>query len=428
MASKKISANGTSHTAAEIEQWYNENKTNIENYAKARSEAYSLRDANKSVNKNISTIDKESLKTYFSNIGSNERNLRTVSKYLYYRSNIYNRIVGWYASMFDLRCRKVTPPYSLTKNANAKKMLKAYDSTLEMLDRMNMQGNMHEVLTNVFVNDVCYAVKYLDDTGMFFYVLDPDECIIDGRYNTGDYSFSINMANWKSAQKRIVMEYLGEPFKSMYREYENTGKRYIHCPDKYAACFKFRTDTWDMVAPPFLSLFLQIAGNEDLVDIQGEADALSIYKLVYMPMKTLSGTKNSDDFEISPDLAHKYFNRMTQEALPDGVAAAMVPGDELKVVDFAKSVDEDITSVEKASNQILQTGGGGAVINANKITTNAGFEAWLKSETEFAVSPLIPQINGFVNRTLITELGNNACKVEHFEVSVYTRINLRKVC
>ena len=57
-------------------------------------------------------------------------------------------------------------------------------------------------------------------------------------------------------------------------------------------------------------------------------------------------------------------------------------------------------SVEVSSNQILQTAGGGAVINANKITSTAAFNAWLKSETEFAISPLIPQIDGFCNLQL----------------------------
>lgn len=157
-----------------------------------------------------------------------------------------------------------------------------------------------------------------------------------------------------------------------------------------------------------------------MVDIQADADALSIYKLVYMPLKTHSNSKNVDDFEIDEMTAQSYFNRLLDEALPEEVAGAIVPGDELKTIDFSKSVDADMNSVEQSANQILQTAGGGAVLNSNKITSSAAFEAWLKEETEFAISTLIGQINGFTNRFLSYHVTNPA-KVEHFEVSIYTK-------
>lgn len=417
------SATGTSKTTAEIREWYENNRVSIENYAKAQDSVRTLRDVTKTVTtRNIQTINKEELKGYFSNLGGNEKNLRKVSRYLYYRSNIYYRLVQWYSGMWDLRCRKVIPQYSLTKDNNANKMLKSFESTIDMLDKMNLQGNMTEVLTNVYVDDVCYAIKFLDDTGMFFYILDPDECIIDGRYSTSDFSFSIDMSKYKSAQRQALIEYVGEPFSSMYNEYLSTGQRWVHCPDEYAACFKFHTDSWDTVIPPFLQTFLQMAGLEDLVDIQAEADALSIYKLLYMPMKVLSGTKESDDFEVSPDIAREYFARLLN-AVPDGIAGAMVPSEELKVIDFDSSTDRDINSVEMSQNQILSTAGGGAVINANNITSTAAFEAWLQAETEFAISSLLVQINGFTNRIISYEI-SNPCKVDHFEVSVYTKNKL----
>ncbi len=408
---KKTSANGTSNTksVSEIKEWYAKNKEQIIN----------LRDVTKITARNIPTIDKETLKSYFQNIGSNEKQTRDISRYLYYRSNVYFRIINWYAGMWNLNCRMVSPQYNLIKDNDSAKFLKSYNDTLDILDKMNMQGNMTERLINTYIQDVSFAIKYLDDTGMFFYELSPDECVIDSRYMTGDFGFSIDMSKWKSAQKQKVIEFLGEPLSSMYKEYERTNVRYIHCPDEYASCFKFRTDTWDTAIPPFLPLFLELAGLEDLIDIQSAADALSIYKLIYMPIKTLQGTKNSDDFSVSPDLAEEYFDRLLS-AIPDDVAGAVIPGDELKTIDFAKTVDSDVNSVEKSSNQILQTAGGGAVINANKITSSAAFKAWLQAETEFAISTLMPQVNGFVNRTLKQNLSNPA-KVEHFALSVYTQ-------
>ena len=326
--------------------------------------------------------------------------------------------------MWDLNCRKVVPPYNLTKDNDATKTLKSFNDTLDMLDLMNLQGNMTELLINVYREDVVYALTFLDDTGMFFYILEPDECIIDTRYSTGDFGFAINMSKWRSSQRQTIIEYLGSPLKEMYEEYEKTNVKYIHCPDEYAACFKFRTDIWDTVVPPFVSLFLQLAALEDLVDIQAEADALSIYKLIYLPLKVISGSKESDNFEVTPDISMEYFNRMVDSgAIPDGVGGAIIPGDELKTIDFSKTVDSDTNSVEQATNQILQTSGGGAVLNSNNITSTAAFNAWLQSESEFATSTLLPQINGFINRMLSYKLSNPS-KVHCFEVTVYTREKL----
>ena len=416
--------NGGVKTAKEIEKWYTENKQNIENFAKAHEEVYVLRNPNKTSLKSVNTIDKEQLKSYLKNIGANEKNLRNVARYLYYRSNVMFRLVNWYASMWDLRCRKVTPKCDLTKKdkIDKNKFLKSFNSTLDLLDVMNLQGNMVEPLINVYIQDVYYSIVFFDDTGIFFYPLDPDDCMIDGKYDEfGDFSFAIDMSKWRTAQRQEVIENLGSPLKEMYEEYQRTNVKYIHCPDEYAFCLKFRTDTWDLVVPPFVSLFISIANLEDLVDIQAEADALSIYKLIYLPLKVHSNSKSVDDFEIDPKLAKDYLNKMiTNESIPDNVSAAVIPGDGLETIDFAKTVDSDVNSVEQASNQVLQTAGGGAVINANNITSTAAFNAWLMAETEFALSTLLPQINGFANRMLSYKLTNPA-KVDHFEVSVYTK-------
>ena len=327
--------------------------------------------------------------------------------------------------MWDLRCRKVTPTYDLVKGGDATKALKSMNDTIEVLERMGIHDAFTEALINTYVEDVYYGLKFMDDTGMFLFRLDPDDCIIDGRYMTKDFSMAIDMSKWRNAQRQAIIEFLGSPLKEMYAEYERTGVKYVHCPDEYAVVLKFRSDLWDTVVPPFSSLFLQLTALEDNKDQQAVADELSIYKLVYLPMKVLSGTDEADDFEVTPDITLDYFNRLLETGLPPYVAGAVIPGDELKVIDFSSSVDNDVNRVEKASNQILSTGGGGAILNSSQIDSTAALNAWLKEETEFAISTLMPQINGWVNRMLSYEL-SNPCKVDHFEISIYTKEEFRK--
>lgn len=421
--------NSTSHSVEEIKKVYEQDiARRKENFDKAEKGLKELQDLSRILtNRNINAYDKNTLRTYLTgNIGSYESNLRNAARYLFYRSNILFRWVHWYADMFCLDCRKVIPEYNLTKENDPTRMLKRYNDTLDFLDIMNMQNNAHEMLVNNFIEDVCYALYFYDDTGSFFYILDADECKIDGRYMTGDFSFAIDMSQWRGSLRQQYIEMLGEPLKSMWEEYQkNTRVKWVHVPAKYAACFKFRSEDYRTIIPPGITLLPQLANLNDLVDVQAIADEQQIYKLIYLPMKVLSGAKQSDDFEISPDLSLKYFDKLLNEALPDYVSAAPIPGDELGVIDFADNAASDVDRVEQSQSQILATAGGGAVLNANNITSTAAFNAWLKAETEFAISSLLPQIEGFTNRMLAINV-SNPCKVEYFPISVYTKEEFRK--
>lgn len=414
--------NTTNHTVSEMKEYVNSKSDRTKlNYDTANTTLQQLTDITRPATKNIRTTDKEQIRNYLTgNIGANEQGLRRASRYLLYRSHIYFRLIHFYADMLDLNCRKVIPKFDLTKGIDSKKSLKQFNDTLDFLEIMNFQNNSNEILMNLWTEDVYYGIFYHDETGSFFYNLDADDCRIIGRYYTGDLSFALDCRAWSSRTKREIANYLGEPFTSMLKEYERTGERYIPVPDEYCVCFKFRTDTLDAIIPPFVGLFPSLAGLNDLVDLQAIADDQQIYKLVYLPMKVLGGAKESDDFEISPDLMLKYFNRLVDEALPDYVASAPIPGDELKTIDFTDKTSAEVDRVSQSQSTILATAGGGAVLDTTRITSTAAFNAWLKMESEFAISSILPQLEGFTNRMLAYNV-NNPCKVEYFPITIYTK-------
>lgn len=439
MAQNESGANGTSvgkvatpigkpnQSAQAIRERFSKEDAVKKNYEAAMKAMKQFRDPNRRSTKSMTAYTRELIRGYLQAPASNETNLINVSRYLYYRSQIYFRTVQWYATMWDLRCRQVIPKYDLTTGGDSAKMLKSYNDTLDCLERYNIQGNWYDVAEKCYTEDVCYSLFFKDDTGSFFYVLDPSYCIIVGKYFTGNFAFAIDMTKYRSQAGQQIIEWLGEPLSSMWKEYERTGIKYIQVPDEYAACFKFRSSDWDLVIPPMATLFQELASLMDLADYQAIADEQSIYKLVTLPMKVLQGAKLADDFEISPDLTYEYFQKMVKDALPDYVSAAMVPGDGLDVINFADSAaDKDVDRYEQSQNTILSTAGGGAVINTNNLNSNAALEAWLIAETEFAISSLLPELEGFVNMQLNFDLGDNACKVKFFEVSVYTKDKLKK--
>lgn len=385
-----------------------------------------ITDSNPVNSSSLRQTKKSELRNSYNNVYTHEKDLRNTSRYLYYRSQVYRRIIHWYADMWDLRCRKVIPNYDVTGKKKNNNSQKEYSDTLTVLDAMNLQSSLTEVLLRCYIEDVCYSVVFYDEDGLFFYILDPDYCIIDGRYeSTGDFSFAVDMKTYSSGKKKKEIEALGEPFTSMLDEYQRTKQKYIHCPDEYACVLKFDTQNWQVIVPPLVPLFNSLINLTDLEDVQAVADEQQIYKLVYMPMKTRGNAGQADQWEITPEKMLPYFDMLRENALPDYISAAPIPGDELKTIEFNDNAANDTNRVQKASDTVLSTSGGGAVINASNITSTAAFNAWLKAETEFAISTLLPQINGFTNRFISYHV-SNPCKVEHFEISVYTKDELAK--
>ena len=188
MATKTNSANGTSNrpSAAEMRDWYEKNKANLQRYAEANDALLNLREISKNKSyKSIETVSKEDLRQYLENPTNYETQLRNISRYLVTRSQIYYRLIKYNANMFRLDARSVIPPYSLTEDNDKDSILESYQATLEMLDKMNLQYEFFKAYVTCFIEDVFYGVVYFDEksdqkTSMFFLPLPPEYCRLQG--------------------------------------------------------------------------------------------------------------------------------------------------------------------------------------------------------------------------------------------------------
>lgn len=417
------------------EQYKKEEERQKNNYTKASEEKIQrkLRDLSRNQTSSISTTSatKDTIKGYLTgDIYSNSSNLISASRYLYYRSPIYTRICNTYANMYCLQCRNVSPNYSFVKEMDETKTLKQYNSTLDLLDVFALNNNMQAPLLNMWIEDVSFNLFFHDDTGSTFWRIDPSEAVIDSFYQVDGgtcYGFAIDMSKWRSQYRQQLIEWLGDPLKSMWQEYERTNVKYIHVPAEYSMVLKFRTDVIDAVIPPVLANLSGLANLNDLVDNQANADDLSFYKLIYLPLKVLNGAKMSDDWEITPDLAIDYFKIAATSAIPAGVSSAVIPGDELKTIDFSDNVSEDVNRVEQSQQQILGSSGGvGALLNATKAVNNTALiNAALKNESAYVLGSVLPQITAWTNMQLMLNL-SNYCHVEYFPVTIFTKDDYAK--
>lgn len=430
MATSKSSASGTTEkkkmTAAELQSWYDANFAKvqqIERFEGASEAIKQMRDVTKSASKSINTFSKEKLRSYLSNIGGNEANLRDLSWYLYYRSQVYRRIINFMATMFCLDCREIHPKYDLLKNADSKKMLKSYKETIDWMDLLNMKGQMYAPLVNCFVQDVFYGIHITDDTGTFILPIPAQYAKISGKYMTGDLAFAMDASYLKSHQELI--EYLPEPLEQIWNDYNSTNEKWQFVPDEYSFCLKWSSEDLQTVTPVFISLFNPLINLLDLEDIQAVAQEQEIYKMLWYEMKTISGSKDVDDWSVDPTLVAQYMNKLINDALPSYITAAIVPG-ELHEISF-DGVDQstDTTKVAKGTEAVLNTAGGAEVLNGATINNTYAFKMAAIQNTNFALSSLLPQINGWTNRKL-SYLCSNPAIVNYFHVSPYTKADLKE--
>ena len=402
----------TKRTAAEMKEWYDKNKETTNNAFKQ------IRDVTKTARQTtLNSYSKDNVISYLQNISSNENNLRNLSRYLFYRSQVYFRLVMYNATMFDLNARAVIPSYDPIKTNNPNKMLKSYYETLQWLERMNLQHEFLSVLINNFVEDVFYGCCWIDETGMFVLQLPPESCKINGKYFTGDFSFSVDMSYYKKYE--YLVEYLGEPFTTMYNAYGgDNANRWQQMPDEYALCTKYRLESWETICPPYSGLFIDLIGLLNLADVQAVADEQQIYKLITATIPLIQNSDIPDDWAVDVDTALDYYRKL-ENALPPYIGSVISPIP-LDTISFNEDQTTDTTKVQKATKEVLNTSGGAQILNSSTISGAEAFKSATRSDTELAISSLLGQISGWTNRRM-SYLVSDPAKVKFFEVSSYTK-------
>ena len=362
---------------------------------------------------------KEDLRTYMENPSRNVKNLRNLSRFLRNRSQVYRKIINDNATMIDTHCRTVIPNIDLNKKATSgqdKKMIKSFYETCDFVEKMNLPSEMLKAYLECWTCDVFFgAYYYYKDEGGIMIPLDPDYCQIVGVYPTGDFVFAFDLSYFRNRQEEL--ELLGEPFTGMHRKYQSntTENRWQIMPDEYACCFKVNIEDYLTPIPPYVSLFDSIVNLEDLKEIMAIADEEQIYKLITFRMKTLTNSKTVDDFEVDPATATEYYNKVV-ETLPDYVSAILTPL-EVDTINFDKDQATDVNKVTNASKNILKTSGHSALADPSGTTATI---AALKCDEDYAISSLLPQTEGWVNRMLKCHL-SNPCKVKFLEVTKFTK-------
>lgn len=408
-------------TAAELREWYNKYGKAIEVYERSK-EALQLLDPTKTSTRTFSTFSKDLLRTYMQNPLSQYKNLRGLSRFLYYRSHSYKRIINYNATMINLNYRSVIPKIDFVKGADAENVKKSYFETLKLLDGMNLNLEFLKAYITCWREDVFFGCAYMDEDAFFILPLDPDYCKITGIYNNGSFAFDMDMSYFSRRQE--ILEMWGEPFVSMYNEYQKdtTNGRWQPFDDEHAVCLKVNVDDYEIPLPPYLAMFNNLINLEDLAEITAIADEQQIYKLLVAEIPLLSGSKEPNDFAIDLELIIDFYNKI-KGTLPDYTNAilSLTP---IETITFDHDQTTDVNKLENATKTIFNSSGGAQILSSSSISGSTGLNMAMKVDEENALSALLPQTEAIVNRLISYQI-KDAAKVKFHKVTKYTLNDFR---
>lgn len=429
---------GTVHSTKEIAD-FTAKQQQIEQFQKAAKAALQLLDLQNQPNKTYTVYSKESLRTYLKNplTDTNQKNLRKLSQFLYVLSAQYRRIISYFATHIDLSAYNVIPNISMTEDNDDEKILQNYESTLKWVEKMNLHGQIHGILTTCLREDCFYGYIYYEDgedqnkNSFIIVPLDADYCKISSVNYNGTLNCAFDFSFFDSSTNKIYLDYWDKEFTTGYNAYKKDSKqRWTELDPERTVVFKMDYDQLDRVIPPFASLFEDIIDLIDLRGITSVKDKLSIYKLLVAQIDTLSNAQNPDDFAVSLDLAVDFYNKIIQ-ILPEEIGLALSPM-KIEPITFDKDATDETNSISKANKNLWESAGVSQIMDNSKLTGSTAVTAAMRFDALYIQKPLLWQIEARVNMFLNYVLPDNGMRLKYMQVTPYLRDefikNVKEAC
>ena len=207
-------SHGTEHSIKEIAD-FTAKQQQIEQFKQAAKAALQLLDLQNPPSKTYTVYSKDSLRTYLKNplTDTNQKNLRQLSQFLYVLSAQYRRIIAYFATHIDLTAYNVIPNVSMTEDNDDERILQNYESTLKWIEKMNMQGQIHGILTTCLREDCFYGYIYYEDgeeqdrNSFIIVPLNADYCKISSVNYNGTLNCAFDFSYFDSSANKVYLDY-----------------------------------------------------------------------------------------------------------------------------------------------------------------------------------------------------------------------------
>lgn len=393
---------------------YNRNQSNdsIMKFAKALAKQMVVNSKNVKAKNAVtySTYTKENIIKWLQSPASNEKNLRNASNYMYVASMHYQRLISYYAGLFEWAF--VISPLNFNKTkVKDEKFRNQYQKVADALELMNIPETMHTIMTVVLREGAYYGVRWADGNSSFCQKIDADYCTITS-ISDGTFLYSVDMSQIKEDK----LGFYPSIFTTMYNNYKSTGEKLQEVPADVSVCIKADPSVIDYTVPPFAATMPSLYTIANTEALQETADELNNYKM-------LSG-KVPVDANGQPlipwDIVEKYHTNLCN-AVGDKVGVAVTPFD-LKDFNFEASGGlADVDNVNRAISNYWTTAGTSGLLHGVSNNTAGVTKLAIKNDESY-LAGMVKQAERMFNRYLKNNFnGTIKFKITFLPITIFNK-------
>lgn len=326
----------------------------------------------------------------------NEKELRTMSQFLYITSSHYRRLINYYTKIPSYNY--IVVPTNLPKKINTKTYKDTYSKIIYQLEKYNFKQEIPKVISTALIEGVFYGLTY--ETSDSFYIKQFDSKYAEiSSIEDGTCEFSIDL-NYFSSREYLLPEY-GDEITMAYWKFRGNSEMKIKgnsdlrwYEPKNGVCIKCDENNLLFSVPLFCGLFLDILRLEDYKLLKKAKTETENYKVLAMKMDCDEEGVPKMDF----DMAMKYYGQAANN-VPDGIGLILSPF-EIKDFSFQKSSVAESNEVNQAEEELWSSSGTSSLLfGSAKATSSSSLGLSTKTDEQISFS-LLKQTERFFNKII----------------------------
>lgn len=340
----------------------------------------------------VANYTREQLKKYMkdTNSPSNQKQLRLISRFLYYSSSHYRSLINYYSTLYNFDYVVEGYDTDITKINNKENYKKAYLKSASAFEQLNIKYESLKIRAHCYVDGIFYG--YVRRTGKSFFIqqFDPDICklsFLDAE--TGLYGYSFNFSIFNNED---LLDNFPPEFKTIYNNLKLTKQPlgWIKIESSNAICIK-PTIGFDIV-PPLVGVFEGILDIYEFKALAKGKEKIGNYQILAqkIPMNTKDNTENG--FLLTEDFI-KIFHENVASNLPDEIGLVTSPMDIEAIKLERDTVDKN--KVTEATSQYWNEAGVSELLFGNS-TSSTGLKMSITAD-ESALSNVVIGIQQWIN-------------------------------
>lgn len=406
---------------------YARNRASILNYAELKR--LMMQNVGKTQSKTFTQYTKEKIQSYILNPLSNLDNIRDVSQFVYRVSNLYKKVIDYFAGMLVYSYNVVYESKDWSKNISSKDFLKNYQTVLQRLNNINMPHEMGTIVATALRDGIYVGFTYDDEETFFLQALEPKYCKVASITSAGTYIIKFNAAYFDSGTNKEFLYGVNndgegtwdDVFISGYETYKSDGRdfQWFELPPEKTIAVVAGDDPL-IPLPYFMAVLPDILDLIDYGNLIRQKTELENYVLLVSKIPLLANG-DVDDFAVSIDLV-QMMQSMIDDALPSLVGTAYSPC-ELQPVRFDRNDQNETDIMAKATRAVYDNLGVSQVVFNNNGTTSSAINASEIGDAVFAyrlLSKLEANLQRYVSLNISDEFIFYFHRVTYFNLSEYS--------